>query len=64
MKLIKLVKKSLKISVLSSWGKGPEKRYGHSMEYYKKINKIIIYGGKNDEWDKIFEDIYLFDLSN
>jgi len=41
-------------------GQPPEGRIGHSMHYYHKASKIIIYGGKNDRVG-IFSDAYVFD---
>jgi len=38
----------LKVEELPTKGRSPRPRIGHSMHYYQKISKIIIYGGKND----------------
>lgn len=42
-------------------GVGPDSRYGHSMVYFSKIFKIIIYGGK-DGVGNIYQDAFMFDV--
>jgi hypothetical protein len=63
MLIVRPSKKKLKCEILSTAGKSPSGRIGHSMTFNEPINCIVIHGGKN-ELDKEFylNDTYLLDL--
>jgi len=40
---------------------GPSKRWGHAMAYDSKFNKIVLFGGRNDDWEFLY-DTWVYDL--
>ncbi len=40
---------------------GPSERYGHAMAYDSKHNKVVLFGGRNNDWE-FFYDTWVYDL--
>jgi hypothetical protein len=45
-------------------GAVPAPRHLHTMNFMKEIDCLVVYGGRNDGFGGMFEDIHLFDLLN
>ena len=54
--------------ILQANGSPPCPRYGHSLNYFKEVNAIVIYGGRDNNSNEesislgIFSDIYMLFL--
>jgi len=45
-------------------GTPPSPRYNHAMKFFKYLNCLIIYGGRNDEMNCCFSDIFALNLES
>ena len=60
--ILKIGSKIQKFIKPDTKGKAPCPRYLHSMNFYEECNFLIVYGGKNDNLESDFNDIFIFEL--
>ena len=58
-------KKNMKFAKLNTVGERPDSRAHHSMTHFEKHNLIIIHGGRNDNYKKLYyNDLHILDTCN
>ena len=62
LRFVKIGKKPVDILLVKQKGSVPTPRTSSSLNYYETLNVLILFGGKNEKLEKVYNDLYVFDL--
>ena len=62
LRLIRIGRKPLEILMVKQTGNVPSPRISATLNFYESLNILLLFGGKNDRLEKVYMDLYLFDL--